>query len=200
MRNPYSPVLFTRSALQNHRPLALFLTRYTVTYIPVYPWHFHVCPMVFVADDNKRFCSAIAITHHRFYEAQHHFGSTGCQIFTHAHQPRISSRREQGNFKSLVKETASFHCLHRHFHYRKCFSRCQAGTHKEALIARWDSGSTPMWLTTHRREVTTMFKRIRRIYYEWPKKHPNMPLWLSIIALIASTASLILRGFLAGTT
>ena len=45
-----------------------------------------------------------------------------------------------------------------------------------------------------------MFKRIRRIYYDWPKKHPNMPLWLSIIALIASTASLILRGFLAGMT
>lgn len=36
-------------------------------------------------------------------------------------------------------------------------------------------------------------------YHEWPEKHPNMPLWLAVIALAMSILLPILRKALEGT-
>lgn len=45
-----------------------------------------------------------------------------------------------------------------------------------------------------------MKKKLLQMWEDFPQKHPDLPLWLSIAALIASIAMPLLREFLAGTT
>ncbi len=50
------------------------------------------------------------------------------------------------------------------------------------------------------KKLRSMFRRIGNYFWEFPENHPDLPLAISIIALIASIAMPLLRRFLEGMT